>query len=97
MKTQQMVAELQEVARRRGFQVRSETGSFRGGRCTVGGEDLIVLNRLHPPEVHLAVLADSFRGLPLDSIFITPAVRRAVEQVWARGAEVDDSMIPDTE
>lgn len=92
-----MVRELQDVARRLGLQVRIEKGSFRGGRCTIGGEELIVLNRLHPPEVHFAVLADCFRDLPLDSIFITPAVRHAVEQVWAHRADMDESLILDTE
>lgn len=89
MKTQQVVRELEEAARALGVAVRRERGSFRGGYCTRNDEELLMLNRNHPPDVHLAILAEALRELPVDSIFIRPAARRALEDAWARRMEVE--------
>ncbi len=86
MKPDQIVQELEGVARHFGVQVRVEKGRFRGGRCTVEGEAFVVLNKLHPPEVRVAILAESLRDLPLDTVFIRPAVRRALEEAWSASA-----------
>ncbi len=69
------------------MEVRWEKGRFQGGRCTINGEDLIMLNKHHPPEVHLAILAESLRTLPVESIFLRPSVREAVETIWRRHPE----------
>lgn len=71
-----------------GVEVRIEKGNFRGGRCTVGGEEIIMLNKRHLPEAQLVVLADSLRDLPIESVFLRPAVRTALEDAWERAAEV---------
>lgn len=83
MKTQVIVKELEEVARQLGLAVRKEKGNFRGGRCVVGGDELVVLNKHHVPEVHLAVLAEALQEMPVDSVFMKPAVRKALEESWA--------------
>ena len=88
MKTQAIVKELEEVARQLGLAVRKEKGNFRGGKCVVGGDQLIVLNKHHVPEVHLAILAEGLQGLPVDSVFMKPAVRKALEEAWASSAMV---------
>jgi hypothetical protein len=67
-----------------GVRVRRERGAFQGGRCTVGEEEVLVLNRSHPPEVQLAVLAASLRGLSVDHVYLRPAVRAALEDQWER-------------
>jgi hypothetical protein len=82
MKPDKIVKELEEVAHQLGLQVRRERGNFRGGRCTVAGKETIVLNRLHLPDVHVAVMAESLRERPLDAVFIRPAVRKALEEAW---------------
>jgi len=43
-----------------------------------------MLNKHHPPEVHLTVLTESLHDLPIDSIFLRPAVREAFEAAWQR-------------
>ena len=77
MNTQQIAKELEDAVRRLGLQVRFERGHFRGGYCKVDDVEFVVLNRRHPPEMHLAVLAESLRGLPVDTIFLRPAARKA--------------------
>jgi len=84
MKTEQILDELKWAAKQLGCEVRSEKGNFRGGRCKVGEEEIIMLNKRHLPRAQLVVLADSLRGLPIDEIFLKPAVRSALEEAWRR-------------
>jgi hypothetical protein len=83
MDTTTIIEELEDVAGRLGFEVRTEKGNFRGGRCIVGGEELIMLNERHQPKTQLVVLAQALRDAPLDTIYLKPAVRRALEDTWA--------------
>lgn len=80
-----IIREVTEAARQLGMSVRVETGSFTGGFCQVNGEEVIVLNKRHPPERQFAVLAASLRGSTIESVYLKPAVRRALEEAWARG------------
>lgn len=84
MNLPQIIGELSEVAPQLGLAVRMEKGRFAGGLCTVNGEQLIVLNKRHPPERQFAVLAGALRGLPLDDVYLKPGVRRALEKAWER-------------
>ena len=96
MKPEHIVRELEEVARRLGVDVRNERGHFRGGLCSVDEEQVIVLNRRQPAEARLAVLAESLRLLPVDSVFMRPAVRGALEACWAdRNSERLSQVAPD--
>lgn len=83
MKPETLVQALEDVARRLGARVRRERGPFRGGLCRVGGRPVVVLNRLHPPEAQLAALAEALRALPVDTVYLRPAVRAALEDLWA--------------
>jgi hypothetical protein len=83
MDTTTIIDELEDVAERLGFEVRAEKGNFRGGRCTVGETDLIMLNKRHHPERQLIVMAEALRDAPLDTIYLKPAVRQALEDTWA--------------
>jgi hypothetical protein len=83
MDTTTIIEELEDVARRLGLEVRAEKGNFRGGRCVVGDEELIMLNKRHQPEAQLVVMAEALREAPLDTIYLKPAVRQALEETWA--------------
>lgn len=84
MKTPQIVRDLEAAAGQLGVRVRYETGRFRGGRCLVDGEEQIVLNKRQPPEAHLAILAEGLRELDVESVYLRPAVRDALEAAWRR-------------
>ena len=97
MKTAALVQALEDAHRRLGVAVRRDRGPFRGGRCVVDGEEVLVLNKMHPPEAQLAVLARSLRDLPIDEVYLRPAVRDALEDAWAAetaapasGSETED-------
>ncbi|SHK60377.1 hypothetical protein [Rhodothermus profundi] len=93
--TRRLVDELIAAARQLGLEVRLETGPFRGGHCIKQGDELIMLNRRHPPEVHLALLAEALRTRPLDTLYLKPAVRRALEEAWARSSSSTDAAVLD--
>ncbi|HEX7071869.1 MAG TPA: hypothetical protein VF190_13735 [Rhodothermales bacterium] len=80
----QMITELSEIAPQFGLTVRLENGRFAGGLCIVNGEQLIVLNKRHPPERQFAVLAAALRSAPLDDVYVKPSIRRALEEAWER-------------
>ncbi len=78
------VAAFEDALKRLGVPVRRGRGSFRGGRCTVDGRDVVVLNALHPPEAQATVLAGALRELPHDGLYLRPAVRGALDDALAR-------------
>jgi hypothetical protein len=91
MDTTAIIEELKDVASRLGVDVRSEPGNFQGGRCVVEGEEIIMLNENDLPETQLAVLAEALREAPLDTIYLKPAVRRALEEAWAEPPSTEAS------
>ena len=82
METKQIIEELEQAAGQLGYEVRTEKGNFRGGHCTVDSEQIIMLNKRHLPETQLAVLADALREVPIDTVYLKPAVRQALEDTW---------------
>ncbi len=82
MKSDRIVKELENAARKLGVRVRREKGSFKGGFCIRNGEQILMLNRQHPPELHVSVLARALKDLPVDTIYLTPVVRQALEDAW---------------
>ncbi len=95
MKPEHIVEGLKSVAEQLGIRVRVERGNFRGGRCKVTGDDVIVLNRHHIPEVQISILADGLKDMDVDQVYMKPALRRALEESWARtenpAVEIDGS------
>ena len=60
--------------------MRVEKGNFRGGQCLVEGNQVVLLNKRHPPEVNVAILSQCLQKLPVDSVYMRPAVREAFEK-----------------
>lgn len=80
MKPEALVRELERLAHAAGFEVRTERGRFRGGRCRLEGHRLVVLNRQHPPETNAALLAAALAGADLTGVFVPPALRTLIEE-----------------
>lgn len=84
MRITQVVNELESVLGQLGVRVRRDKGNFRGGSCIVSGENVLLLNKHHSHEIQLGVMTECLRGLPIDNVFIKPAVREALEAAWSR-------------
>lgn len=78
------VPAFEDALKRLGVPVRRGRGAFRGGRCTVGGREVVVVNTLHPPEAQAVVLAGAIRELPHEGLYLRPAVRAALDDAWAQ-------------
>jgi hypothetical protein len=78
--------ELKEVARRVGVQVREEVllrevgYRVRSGLCRVHGEDVIFVDRSLPPDERVQVLLDGLAGRNVETVYLTPALRRLLER-----------------
>ena len=88
MRIQHVVKELEQAVRELGVPVRRERGSFRGGICVRNDETLMMLNKNHPPEAHLAVLARALQDLPVDTVYLKPVVRKALEDAWTASVAI---------
>ncbi len=78
MKSATLLSAFVDVATRLGVIVRWERGNFRGGKCTIRGQEVIILNRYHTVEGNLATMAASLREYELGDLYIRPRVRKAL-------------------
>lgn len=74
------------MARRLGVQVREETllrevgYRVRSGGCRVRGEDVIFLDRSLTPSERVSVLVDALAARNVETVYLTPALRRLLER-----------------
>ncbi|MDE2732229.1 MAG: hypothetical protein OXM02_09445 [Bacteroidota bacterium] len=81
VKDKTLVRAMEGIVVRQGVQVRWERGAFQGGRCTLDGQEIIILNQRLPVEAHLRVLAGLISPEALNAASLRPAVRTAVEDL----------------
>lgn len=82
MKSEKLFDELEEIVSKHGYKVRKEKGSFRSDTCTIEGDLTIVINKLHPIEYQVSILARLIFEKKLDQSFIKPAVRKDLDKIW---------------
>lgn len=92
MRPEKIVEALVEAAGAVGIRVRKERGNFRGGLCTVDGEEIIILNLRQPLHVQLAILAEGLHDRNVEDVFLAPAVRSALEDAWNNRVEADSGL-----
>ncbi|MFN3639014.1 MAG: hypothetical protein ACK4XY_11165 [Chloroherpetonaceae bacterium] len=89
MRKQDILTELEETAKKLGYRVRYEKGSFIGGGCRVRQEKILVVNKFLPIEGKIATIARTLGESGTEGIFLTPEVRKAVEDAMrAKVSEV---------
>ncbi len=82
MKTEKLILELENLCEKLGYLIRKERGSFRGDQCIIEGEKLIVINKNKPPVSQAGILARVLQNNQAEDIFIKPAVRKELEDLW---------------
>lgn len=84
MKADRLLDELVALARDRDYEVKRESGSFRGGACVVHERHLILVNKTMPLEATCVVLARALVKIGVDDTFLKPAVRDIIdrERLW---------------
>lgn len=86
MRKQDILAELEETAKRLGFRVRYEKGTFIGGDCRVRQDKMLLVNKFLPIEGKIATIARTLGRIGTESIFVTPEVRKAIDDALAINA-----------
>lgn len=84
MKVEKLLLELESVCEKAGYTIRKERGTFRGDQCIIEGENLIVINKNRPAETQAALLAKVIQRFNPEDLFIKPAVRKELEEIWTR-------------
>lgn len=84
MKADKLLLELEELLTAKGYRIRRERGNFRNGSCILEGQNLIVLNKMFPPESQVASICSQFTEKDFENHFVKPAVRKELDKFWAR-------------
>jgi hypothetical protein len=93
MKTEKLLLELEDLVKQIGYTIRKEKGTFRGDSCIMEGEKLVVLNKNKPEQEQVGLLARVLKGQELQDIYIKPAIRKELEELWDRFDKFKDSEI----
>lgn len=91
MKIEKLLLELESLCERGGFTIRKERGTFKGDQCIIEGEKLVVINKNRPVESQAVILARVIDHIGPDTLFIKPAVRKELEQIWERLERFDEA------
>lgn len=86
MTQEQILSELEELARNCGIAIRYEKGDFDGGFCVLKAERMIVVNKRLTTPRRTSVLAQGLAEVGIDEIYLKPAVREYIEDELARAA-----------
>lgn len=79
MTAEEILSELDIVARELGVRIRFEKGDFDGGYCLLRDERIIVVNKKLNPNQKASVISQAFGELGIDNVFIKPAIRVFIE------------------
>jgi len=92
MTQQETYDELKELARTLGLTIRVEIGDFDGGICMIKNQQVLLVNRRHPLNRRINLLARSLHQFGLDNVFVKPALRDIIadEVAAVEGAGSDD-------
>jgi len=80
MKLEAFKAELEKIVEELGYEIRKEKGSFRGDFCVLEGDKLVMMNKNYPTEFHIGQIVRFLGKQDLDTLYIKPAVRKALDE-----------------
>jgi hypothetical protein len=84
MKHEDLITELEEVAKQLGVNVRYEKGDFEAGYCILKEKKLLVVNKKLLPHKKASALAVALSEAGIEDRFLKPVVRRFIEDEVAR-------------
>jgi hypothetical protein len=87
MTHEQILRELEELAKKSNVGIRYEKGDFEGGYCVLKTERMIVINRRLMIARRASVLARGLAEVGVDSIYLKPAIREFIEDELAKASK----------
>jgi hypothetical protein len=88
MKQEELLEELEELARQLGLVVRYEKGDFEGGYCILKADRMLLINKRLMPNKKSSVFAVALHEIGLENIFIKPAIREYIEDEVVRTTRI---------
>lgn len=82
MKPDKFLLELEQILEQAGYTLRKERGAFRGDECIIEGQKLVVVNKNKPIESQLGTMGRVLGEIDLNGVYIKPAVRKKLEELW---------------
>jgi len=84
MKSEFLLAELEQLANQLGYKVRYEKGDFDGGWCIVKEEKLLLVNKKFDTRKRISVIARCIGEMGVDDRYLKPALRDVIEEEMAK-------------
>lgn len=84
MSQEEILKELEELARRCSIGIRYEKGDFEGGYCVLKAERIIVVNKRLATVRRASVLAQGLAEVGINEIYLKPVVRKFIEDELAK-------------
>lgn len=97
MKPEKFLLELEQILEQAGYTLRKERGSFRGDECIIEGQKLVVVNKNKPIESQLGTMGRVLGHIELAGVYIKPAVRKKLEELWDQLAIIPEESPEDFE
>lgn len=97
MKPDKFLLELEQILEQAGYTLRKERGSFRGDECIIEGQKLVVVNKNKPIESQLGTMGRVLGEIDLTGVYIKPAVRKKLENLWDQLEVVPEDTTEDFE
>ncbi|MBD3617173.1 MAG: hypothetical protein HUJ22_11445 [Gracilimonas sp.] len=97
MKPDKFLLELEQILEQAGYTLRKERGSFRGDECIIEGQKLVVVNKNKPIESQLGTMGRVLGEIDLAGVYIKPAVRKKLEELWDQLEVAPDDSTEDFE
>jgi hypothetical protein len=91
MKPEKLLIELEQLVEKAGYAVRKERGTFQGNHCIFEGDNLVMVNKKKPIEQQVGLLARVLNNKNLQDIYIKPAVRKDLDELWQRMNRFDQA------
>lgn len=97
MKPDKFLLELEQILEQAGYTLRKERGAFRGDECIIEGQKLVVVNKNKPIESQLGTMGRVLGEIDLTGVYIKPAVRKKLEELWDQLQVIPEETIEDFE
>lgn len=97
MKPEKFLLELEQILEQAGYTLRKERGSFRGNECIIEGQKLVMVNKNKPVESQLGTMGRVLGQIDLAGVYIKPAVRKKLDDLWDQLAVTPEETSEDFE
>lgn len=90
MNAEDLLPDLEEIARGVGVRIRYEKGDFDGGYCILRTDRIIIVNKKLNEARKASVIAQALNEYGIENIFVKPVVRVFIEEEILRAQKASE-------